>query len=411
MSPLKPEEFESGGVEAHRLLVVSTRLKEVRRRYVAESGDEERFAQAGDYLDSIISDLDGWLRPGGKPVEIGDLDLRLAAIEEMIEVVGFPGYARVIASVREGLSDPSEDYEAEEEPPPPQRYQPSATFDTSRSASEDDLDEWETRAAAERRQEGRGWLIRLVLIGGCLVAAVLLFLWQGETGRDVPHRNGRGVVEEPEALQPTAAPIPTSNPNAANLEGALDSRNHAVAQFEHEVNRAREALSSADLDAALQHFAAAASIDHRDGRVSDLAGPLIDALLKEADSAFDNGEWNLAADRVEVARRIARGLYFDLSVIDHTAQKHAAMTRFEDITASDPRAFGRAVGHAVRVTRKDGDVIYGRVEAFEDDSLLLEVYSGVEGGGVQFSKMIPLAIIRELRIFEAERPSETVLGQ
>jgi hypothetical protein len=30
---------------------------------------------------------------------------------------------------------------------------------------------------------------------------------------------------------------------------------------------------------------------------------------------------------------------------------------------------------------------------------------------VQFSKTIPLVMIRELRVFEAERPSETVLGQ
>jgi hypothetical protein len=39
------------------------------------------------------------------------------------------------------------------------------------------------------------------------------------------------------------------------------------------------------------------------------------------------------------------------------------------------------------------------------------VHSGVEGGGVQFSKSVPLEMIRELRVFEAERLSETVLGQ
>ena len=111
------------------------------------------------------------------------------------------------------------------------------------------------------------------------------------------------------------------------------------------------------------------------------------------------------------ARHIARGLHLDTSAIDQTAQKHAAMTRFEDITPEDPGAFSRAVGHSVRVTLTNRDEISGRLEAFENNTLILEVHSGVEGGGVQFSKKIPLAVVRELRIFDAERPSETVLGQ
>jgi len=119
----KAEKSESGSVGAHRLLETATRLKEVRRRYVLDSGDGEQFALTADRLDSIISDLDGWLKPGGKPIEIGGLDLRLAAVEEMIEAVGFPGYAHVIASVRETLLEPVEDSKPEEEPPPPQRYE------------------------------------------------------------------------------------------------------------------------------------------------------------------------------------------------------------------------------------------------------------------------------------------------
>jgi hypothetical protein len=86
------------------------------------------------------------------------------------------------------------------------------------------------------------------------------------------------------------------------------------------------------------------------------------------------------------------------------------MTRFEDVKPGDQLALTRAVGHAVRVTQKDGEVLFGRLEAFEDNTLFLEVYTGVEGGGVQFSKTIPSAVIRGLRIFEVERPSEIVLG-
>jgi hypothetical protein len=99
VSPANAEQFDSGSVEAHRLLEIVTRLKEVRRRYVFDAGDGEQFALTEDRLDSIIADLDGWLKPGGKPIEIGDLDLRLAVLQEMMESVGFPGYSHVIPSV------------------------------------------------------------------------------------------------------------------------------------------------------------------------------------------------------------------------------------------------------------------------------------------------------------------------
>ena len=378
-----------------------------------DSGDGEQFALTEERLDSIISDLDGWLKPGGKPIEIGDLDIRLAAVEEMIETVGFPGFAHVIASVRETLSEPVEDSKPEEEPPPPQRYEPPTASVATRSTPEADMDEWEIRAAAERRQGGRGWLIRSALIGGCFAAAALLFFWQGETGPDLSGRTDQVVAEEPDVLEQTAAtaPVPMSNPDPADIEETLEFHVETLAQFDREISLAHEALNNDDLDLALQRFAAAAVIDRHHRRVTELAGSLIDALLQEADLAFDNSKWELAADRVEDARCIARGLYLDTSAIDHAAQKHAALTRFEDITPQDRPAFPEAVGHSVRVMLTNGDVLFGRLEAFEGNTLFLDVHSGVEGGGVQFSKTIPLAMIRELRIFDAERPSETVLDQ
>jgi hypothetical protein len=327
VSPANAEQFDSGSVEAHRLLETATRLKEVRRRYVFDSGDGEQFALTKDHLDSIISDLDGWLKPGGKPIEIGDLDLRLAVLQEMIDSVGFPGYAHVIASVREDLLEPVEDAKADEEPPPPQRYEPPAAHVADGSTSEAYLDEWEIRAAAERMQGRWGWLIWSTLIGGFLAAAALLFFWQGETGHGSPDRTGQVPIEEPDVLEPTAAPAPTLIPAPADMEEEEEFRAESLAQIAREIHLAHDALSHQDLDMALQHFVAAAVIDRHDWRVSALAGSLIDSLLKEADEAFDNSKWELAADRVEVARRIARGLYFDASAIDQTAQKHGRHTR------------------------------------------------------------------------------------
>ena len=410
MSPTNAETFESGSVDAPRLLETATRLKEVRRRYVFDSGDGEQFVLAENRLDSIISDLDGWLKPGGKPVESDYLDLRLAAVEEMIESVGFPAYAHVIASVRENLLESAEDSSGKEEPPPVQRYENLAATVGTPSTSETDLDEWEIRAAAEKRQGGWGWLIWSMLISGILAVTTLPFFWLGENGSGSPDRVDHVNIEEPDVLEPTAAPAPTSILNPADTIKAEEIRAETEAQIAREINLAHDALTTEDLDPALQHFANAAAIDRHDWRVSALAGSLIESLLKQADVAFDNSDWERAADRVEIARHIARGLYFDASAIDETAQKHAAMTRFEDVTPENRPALNRAVGHAVRVTQTDGVVLLGRLEAFEDNTLLLEVLSGVEGGGVQFSKTIPLVMIRELRVFDAKRPSEIVVA-
>jgi hypothetical protein len=250
-----------------------------------------------------------------------------------------------------------------------------------------------------------------MIIGGLLAAAALLFFWPGDTEDEAPDLAARVPIEEPDVTQVTAEPDATSIPVPILVEEDEDLSPESLEEIAREIELAYDALSDQDIDRALQHFAAAATIDRHDARVSVLAGHVLDALLVEADEAFDNGEWEHAADRLDIARRIARGLYFDPSPIDEIAQKHADMTRFEDVTPDDPGGIRRAVGHAVRVTHTNGEVIFGRLEAFENNILLFEVQSGVDGGGAQFSKSIPLQTIRELRVFAAERPSEIVLGE
>jgi hypothetical protein len=403
-------ESETGNLEAHRLLETLTRLKEVRRRYTSEADDGHQFTLAADRLDSIISDLDEWLKPGGRPIEFGELDLRLAAVEEMIETTGFPGYSHIIASVRETLLTPAEDANAEEEPPPPQRFKPPPASVVTRSTADADLDEWEIRAAAERSMRRRGWLMWPPLVGGCLAAAAaLLFFWPAETRRDLRGRTNQVVTAAAEVVEQTVAPAPTSVPIPSRMEEALEFPEETLTEVRRQISLSRNALHSGNLHLALQHFTAAASTDRHHYLVVDMAGSLIDALLMDADAAFDDSEWEVASNRIDSARHIARGLYLDSSAIDQTAEKHAAMTRFEDVTPEDRDGFRRAVGHSVRVTLTNGDVRSGRLEAFKGDTLVLEIHSGVEGGGVQFSKKIPLAAVFELRIFDAESPSETVL--
>lgn len=409
MSPTNAEIIESGGVEARLLKVTVTRLKEVRRRFVLDAGDGEQSALAEERLNTIILDLDGCLKPGGRPVDVGSLEFRLAAVEEMLEAIGFPGYAHVVAGVRGSLVEPVGPSTSEEEPPPPRRFVPPVAPKVARPRPNDEEDEWDLRAAAEERQRGSGWLMKAVLIAGCVVVASLFFFRQNEVGPALETGTDRLVAEEVRASVPDAATIQNPIPDPAVADVAAEYGEEIMERFASEIFLAENAMRSGDLDSALTHFAAAAAIDRHHRRLIEVAESLIDLLLREADAAFDSTRWGVAAIRVEDARRIARGLYLDTSAIDHTARKHELLTRFEDVTADEIDAIRGAVGHAVRVTSVFGDVLFGRLEAFEDGALSVEIHSGVDGGGAEYSTTIPLSMVRELRVFDAPSLSETVL--
>lgn len=409
MSPINAKPSETSGAKAPRLKEAVTRLKEVRRRYVLDAGDHEQFALTEERLDSIILDLDGWLKPGGIPMDISSLDFRLTAVEEMIESVGFPGYARVIGGVREALVDTTEDANTENDPPPPRRYEPPAASMAVRRRSESDLDEWDLRAEAEERERGSRWRTKAVLIGGCVAVAWLIFFRQDNAPPAVDRGAERRVVEESRVAATQSAPVPNPIPDPAVAEVTAEYDEENLARFSNEITLAENAVRSGRTDTALTHFAAAAAIDRHHRRLVEVGGSLIDLLLREADKAFDDTRWELAAIRVEDARRIARGLYLDTSEIDHVARKHELMTRFQDVTPDDAGAFGNAVGRVVRVTSIYGDVLFGRLESFEDDAILVEIHSGVDGGGAEYSTTIPITMVRELRVFDAQSVSEMVL--
>jgi len=411
---MRAKESETAHYEAHELLEIVTRLKEVRRRFVRNAGGGDRFDHTEELLDSIILDLNEWLKPGGHPVELDDLNLRLAAVEEMIEGLGFPGYAHVVASVRDTFSAfvLNDDPDGEEEPPAPRRFEPPPTTAVAGSTSGIGDAPGKSRAGVGRSRWGYGWLILAIVIGGCVVAALALgvFSLDGlipglEAATDQIAAEDQKVEESP------PRPAVESKNESSPPEEPFRVAARALGQLVHEIESARVALNDGDLDSALQHLAAAAAIDRHHRGVASLAKSLIDHLLKQADEAFDNTEWELAGKRVDDARHLARGLYLDTSEIDQMVRKHAALTRFDDFQPDDHVSIGRAVGHSVRVTLTTREELFGRLETFEDNRLMLAIHSGVDGGGVSFSKVILLDEILELRVFEASRISETVLDR
>lgn len=397
---------------SRELLQVVARLKEVRRRFVREAGDGDRFDHAEQRLDDVIRDLERGLGPGDHPLELDDLELRLAAVEEMVEGLGFPKYAHVVGSIRDTMVTVSGGGRAEigDEPPPPQRYEPAPTR-IARSGSS------RAEAAAPRtagRTPRRRWrltllIVVLVLVGGLAAAyhlgVVPLDRWtaawwpEPETGAP-PNPEPAPSRTEPE-VGATVEPTPKIEQFRVNAR--------ALGQVVHELDAAETALDDDDIDRALRHFAAAAEIDRHHRGVVSLAGRLIDALLERSERAFDAALWQEAASRVEDARHIASGLYLDTTEIDQVARRHAAMTRFRDVDPHDRGSIRTSVGRAVRVTMNTRDQLLGKLEALDGDRLVLAIHSGVHGGGVEFRKEIPLEEVLGIRVYEATRVADLIL--
>lgn len=248
----------------------------------------------------------------------------------------------------------------------------------------------------------------MILIGVVVIAASTLYLRYVERDLGMPATSDRQLGDELDTMPAAAAP--TRVPGSYDDDDEFESHEEDMAEFTLEIHLAESTLQEGDLKASLRHFAAAAAIDRHHSRVIDMGKALIAALLQEADIAYDSGDWDLAGTRVQNARNIARGLRLDDSTIDSTALKHEVMTRFEDVTPDDDQALRRAIGHPVRLTLKTRDVIFGHLRDIEDDILLVDVYSGVRGGGVEFSTSILASTIREVRVYDARDPSEIVTG-
>jgi hypothetical protein len=388
------------------LLEIVTRLTEVRRRYVFDAGDGERYELVEERLNSVIADLQGWIKPGGTPVELSGLALRLSAVEEMMEAVGFPGHAHVIASVRETLVGLGEGSTREDDPPPARRFEPAPARGSVRSPADSALDEERRPFGAALRARSR--LLLAVVAGLCAAGAAAILLPLREMGGD---RSGQVELEIPATLENSrpvtsddARPIDDTKPTGWSFEDAARHR----AQLLKEVDSAEEALGGGDFDSALRHFAAAAAVDRHHREVISLAGRMIEALLQGAGEAFDNEQWDLADKRVADAGHLARGLYLETSAIEQTARRLAALTRFEDVQPDDQASILGAVGHAVRVTLTIGDPLYGRLGAFDGVELTLAIHSGIEGGGAEFEKAVAIGNVGEIRVYETESLAETV---
>ena len=410
MTPTDESKAETGGLGNDSIQQIASRLREVRRRCADEPVLEDRRDKAVEGLDAVLADLNKSLGSDSEPMEVVDLDLRLATIEDLFESMSSHGLARVIANIRSSLSVAPEDPAEEEEPPPPRRFQPPPTSAVRRPRPRPKARGGKAQAAAPPGRGFFGWLKWIILVGSAVAVAAAVYLQRTEPEAQPVAPSKPVVVHKPVVF--AMAPPPAQNTEPVKWRGKdeFDPGEEDIARFTLEIRLAESSLDDGDIRGSLRHFATAAAIDRHHRRVVDMGKALIAALLQQADLAIDRGDRESAGKTVQSARSIARGLRLDDSVIDMTAKKHETMTRFEDITPEDGEALQRAVGRPVRLTLKTNDVIFGHLQEIQNDVLLVDVYAGVKGGGVEFSTSILASTINEVRVYDAEQPSEIVTG-
>ncbi len=410
MAPTEAMKPEPGGLGPDGLHQVVDRLHEVRRRCVTDPVAADPQFKAIEALDAVLGDLGEGQEPGSATMGIEELDLRLATIEALFESMGSPNLARVIASIRSTLSEPTEGPSPEEEPPPPRRFAPPPGAAVRRRRPRPSTGKRRAPAKAATRSGGSRWFKFLILTAVATSIASFVYLRQVEPEITPSNDAGQAPVEKQAVSRLPASAIPTMVPAPASTDDDFDPLEEEMANFTLEINLAESSLRSGDLRGSLRHFAAAAAIDRFHRRVISMGKSLIAALLQEADLAGDSGDWELAGRRIEDARNIAHGLRLDDSAVDTTAQKLATLTRFEDIEPGDAEGLRDAIGRPVRLILKTDGLIIGRLLEINDGILLLDVYSGVKGGGVEFSTSILASTIREIRVYDAKRPEEIMVA-
>ncbi len=400
----------AAAVTGNEILRIVTRLKEVQKRFSSEAGSGDRFEHAAERLDAIIVDLAQRVDSAGDADGLDDLELRLAAVEEMIEGLGFPGYAHVIESVRTSLGGATTGGGPDDDDPPvPRRFEPSPRAPTGRRSARTAAAQSDAPVASSGRRLWVWLAVAIVVLVGGLAAALALGLvpldrWtEAEiVGDELP------VGDQLGAPMPWGRPEAGADGNPVPESEAFRETARLLGEIMVEIDAAEAALGDGDVDSALRHLAEAAAIDRHHRGVVGVAESLIDALLEEADAAFDSAQWELASKRVEDARHLADGLYLDSSAIEHTARRHAAMTRFRDAVPVTAEAARAAVGGAVRVTLRSRHELFGILQAIDDGQMVLSIHSGVHGGGVEFDKRVAMADAAELRVYEADRVVDVI---
>lgn len=403
MTPVHDDETRPDDViDPARLDQIVLRLEGVRDRLAADASH----TAGGAALARLNALTDGLHENRGAVAgraDLAGLHAELGAIEELLDDAGFPGHARVVSSVRSGLSDVVSSGLPDDEPPPPRRFRPPPRSTRPRTTE---------RSRPPGRPASAGRRPQLMLLSAWLMGLIAVVGFGVVRSWDrretvTPRSTTSPAPPAARADVEEAAPIPTLAPWVPDPEEQLQAYERHLARVAREVDLAHAALDADDPDAALRHFAVAAATDRHHRRVVDLAPVLVERLLTSAEAARAEGDWTVAEARIAAAGDVVERFYLDPDPVHAAARRLATTSRFTDLATDDVTAIAAAVGREVVVTLVSGDTLSGRLAAFDGRTVALEVHSDVSGGLVQFDREVALGSVASIRIFDVTAPTPT----
>ena len=388
---------DANGNATADLRPVIARLKEIQRKCASMGSRNEEFPQMEERLGSIIARLEAAEDDSKEPVGYRTIARELFPVAHLFESYGFTSVGKEIAHVERTLN--------ELEPRPvtsaastPQRAAVPSGADVAHQPSSpaklDDLELVRPEEVGETHPSGMPRPVAVglvVLVIGCAIAAAFVFM-RKPLQRELPSSKVAN------ASVGTATPAPTKKP-AAEQAAAVPPPNPR-AQLAVEIGEARLALNSGDVDSAINHLSAAALVDMDDATVIGTAQRIVTALVAEADGAAGAGRWEHAERRLERAQRVAMRFGLSTTEIESAGRRHASMDRFHVIRPEEIAAIRAATGRRVAVWMLNGVLREGHIRDVQGGDLLLEVDSEIgRGGTMRYTDELPLAEIRELRVY------------
>jgi hypothetical protein len=367
---------------------------------MAPRNDEAEIA--AQRLDEVMTRLTAVDGPEAEPIDFRELARRLFPVERMFESLGFVSVAREVSYVENALDrlQPKAETDDLVVPSPEPLAAPSAS-----TLGEKPLDRTVAvvdRPPTESRSRVRPPMpvvaMLLVLISVVLVSTTLV-LRRGRARRTV----GETTTLDRTAPTPTVALSPTRETEPPTTGWELDEvptpRSRGLVA--EEISKARLALRGGDLEAAISHVSAAARIDMSNSLVLEAAQTVVDELILRSDLAAENGDWETADRLLEQARELSVRFSLSVAQINRTAHRHASMDRFRRIQPGDVAAIRAAAGRRVKIVYTSGKVWEGRIHGVTGSNLEIDQYTEVGGGGkLYYVDQVPLALIRELRVYE-----------
>jgi hypothetical protein len=374
---------------------VIARLKEIEKKCESMGSRNEEFPRMKDKLTGIIRRLEAGEEASGEPLAYREMARELFPVAHLFESVGFMSVGKEIAHVERSLRELAPEPTSSVGAGAPTSSSPTSSAASTAApmdAGESLLDREKEEVEAERESVPRPILAGLVVLvlAIAVAAAVVLEIGPFEQTAD----------PAPIPATPTAVPTPSPEPTPTSVPRDPNATPTSRERFAEALSQARLALREGKLEEAAKYLSIAALTDRHDTSVIEVAGRVVDELIRQASVAASQARWEDAAASTAQARTVAIRFDLDTYRIDAAEQRFAEMERYRMVQPEDTAALRAGIGKRVEVKLENGSLLVGRISQVSGTKLVLEIEDDVGGGIVSFTDEVPRSSIRWVRIWE-----------